>query len=122
MVFWNQRMNSLTGESKYIDILERSLYNAALDGLSLTGDRFFYGNPLASTGNHFRKEWFGTACCPSNIARLVASVGDYIYGKSAKGLFLNLFVGSETTVEIKGEKVRVALKTEYPYDGKVLIN
>jgi DUF1680 family protein len=121
MVFWNQRMNSLTGESKYIDILERSLYNAALDGLSLTGDRFFYGNPLASSGSHFRKEWFGTACCPSNIARLVASVGDYIYGKSAKGLFLNLFVGSEAMVEIKGEKVRLELKTEYPYEGNALL-
>jgi hypothetical protein len=71
MVLWNQRMNLLTGESKYVDVLERSLYNGALDGLSLKGDRFFYGNPLASAGNDSRDEWFGTACCPSNIARLV---------------------------------------------------
>lgn len=76
MVFWNQRMNLLTGDSKFIDVLERSLYNGARDGLSLSGDHFFYGNPLASNGRHFRREWFGTACCPANIARLVASLGD----------------------------------------------
>ena len=90
MVFWNHRMNLLTGESKYVDVLERSLYNGALDGLSLKGDRFFYGNPLASSGNHSRSEWFGTACCPSNIARLVESVGDYIYAKSNDALCLQV--------------------------------
>lgn len=84
MVFWNQRMHMLSGDGKYVDVLERSLYNAALDGLSLSGDRFFYGNPLASTGTHNRSEWFGTACCPSNIARLVASLGNYIYATSAR--------------------------------------
>ena len=82
MVLWNQRMNLLTGDSKYIDVLEKSLYNGALDGLSLSGDRFFYGNPLASNGDDKRSEWFGTACCPSNIARLVESLGNYIYRKS----------------------------------------
>ncbi len=76
MIFWNQRMHMLSGDSKFIDVLERSLYNAALDGLSLSGDRFFYGNPLASKGNDQRREWFGTACCPSNIARLLASLGN----------------------------------------------
>jgi uncharacterized protein len=121
MVFWNQRMNSLTGQSKYIDILERSLYNAALDGLSLSGDRFFYGNPLASTGSHVRKEWFGTACCPSNIARLVSSVGDYIYGKSSRGLFVNLFIGSQATMKINEETVEVEMKTNYPFEGKMVL-
>ena len=100
MVFWNQRMNLLTGESKYIDVLERSLYNGALDGLSLSGDRFFYGNPLSSVGNYGRSEWFGTACCPSNIARLVASLGDYIYGRSERGIWVNLFVASNTTLNM----------------------
>jgi uncharacterized protein len=74
MVLWNQRMNMLTGEGKYIDVLEKSLYNSALDGLSLSGDRFFYGNPLASFDNYSRSEWFGCACCPANIARLVESL------------------------------------------------
>lgn len=121
MVFWNQRMNLLEGQSRYIDVLERSLYNAALDGLSLTGDRFFYGNPLASTGQHQRKEWFGTACCPSNISRLVASVGDYIYAKNETGIWVNLFIGNRTEFEIAGTRVPVEMKTNYPWDGEVLI-
>ncbi len=119
MVFWNQRMNLLEGQSQYIDVLERSLYNAALDGLSLTGDRFFYGNPLASSGQHFRKEWFGTACCPSNIARLVASVGDYIYAKNENGIWINLFIANQTEFDLSGEKVGVEIKTNFPWEGKV---
>jgi uncharacterized protein len=121
MVFWNQRMNLLEGQSQYIDILGRSLYNAALDGLSLTGDRFFYGNPLASSGQHSRKEWFGTACCPSNISRLVASVGDYIYAKNESGIWINLFIGNETEFELSGEKVSVKMSTNYPWDGEISI-
>lgn len=119
MVFWNQRMNLLEGQSQYIDVLERSLYNAALDGLSLTGDRFFYGNPLASSGQHFRKEWFGTACCPSNISRLVASVGDYIYAKNESGIWVNLFIANETEFNLSGEKVGIEMKTNFPWEGKV---
>lgn len=119
MVFWNQRMNLLEGQSQYIDVLERSLYNAALDGLSLTGDRFFYGNPLASSGQHFRKEWFGTACCPSNISRLVASVGDYIYAKNESGIWVNLFIANETKFDLSGEKVGIEMKTNFPWEGKV---
>ncbi len=121
MVFWNQRMNFLSGDSKFIDVLEKSLYNGARDGLSLSGDRFFYGNPLASKGQHFRKEWFGTACCPANIARLVASLGDYIYGSSADGLWINLFVGSNTSVKIGKTEVPVSLETNYPWEGKLKI-
>lgn len=121
MVFWNQRMNLLEGQSQYIDVLERSLYNAALDGLSLTGDRFFYGNPLASNGQHHRREWFGTACCPSNISRLVASVGDYIYAKNKSGIWVNLFIGNQTEFELSGQKIPVEMKTNYPWDGEVLI-
>ncbi len=122
MVFWNQRMNLLTGESKYIDVLERSLYNGALDGLSLKGDRFFYGNPLASPGGDSRDEWFGTACCPSNIARLVESVGNYIYAESADALWVNLFVGSSVSFTIKNKKVQLKQVTDYPWDGKVQIS
>jgi uncharacterized protein len=122
MIFWNQRMNSLTGNSEYIDILERSLYNGALDGLSLSGDRFFYGNPLASRGQHARREWFGTACCPANIARLVASLGDYIYAKNNEGIAINLFVGSNTTVKINNINIAIKQETNYPWNGKVKIN
>ncbi|HET9824800.1 MAG TPA: beta-L-arabinofuranosidase domain-containing protein [Chitinophagaceae bacterium] len=121
MVFWNQRMNALTGEAKYMDVLERSLYNGALDGLSLTGDRFFYGNPLASKGQYARREWFGTACCPANIARLVASLGDYIYAKNDNGIWINLFVGSETKIELGKNEVRVKMETNYPWNGQVKV-
>jgi DUF1680 family protein len=121
MVFWNQRMNLLTGESKYADVLERSLYNGALDGLSLTGDRFFYGNPLASNGRHARREWFGTACCPANIARLVASVGDYIYGSSANSVWVNLYVGSNTKIPLEQGEVQITQTTNFPWDGVVKI-
>lgn len=122
MVFWNQRMNALTGDSKYIDVLERSLYNGALDGLSLSGDRFFYGNPLASRGQHYRREWFGTACCPANIARLVVSLGDYIYAKNDNAILINLFVGSDAVMIVGKNEVAVKMETNYPLDGKVKLN
>lgn len=122
MVFWNQRMNMLSGQGKFVDVLERSLYNAALDGLSLSGDRFFYGNPLASTGTHSRREWFGTACCPSNIARLVASVGNYIYNTSANGIWINLFIGSSTRVKAAGTEVTLDMQTGYPWRGHTALS
>jgi len=119
MVFWNQRMNALTGESEYIDVLERSLYNGALDGLSLSGDRFFYGNPLASSGRNARREWFGTACCPANIARLVTSLGNYVYAKNDRDIWVNLFVGSNTIIPLSNGNVEVKMETNYPLEGKV---
>ncbi len=117
MVFWNQRMNMLTGEAKFTDILERSLYNGALDGLSLTGDRFFYGNPLASSGTDQRREWFGTACCPSNIARLVSSLGNYIYSYSENNIWVNLFIGSDVKVPLKNGPISLSTKSGYPWKG-----
>lgn len=121
MVFWNQRMNQLTGQATYIDVLEKSLYNAALDGLALTGDRFFYGNPLASNGKHARKEWFGTACCPSNIARLIASLGNYIYGRNGDNIFINLFIGSKTTVSTSQGTMQLEMATQYPWNGNIQV-
>ena len=119
MVLWNQRMGMLTGESKYVDVLEKSLYNGALDGISLAGDKFFYGNPLASMGKNARRDWFGTACCPANIARLIESLGNYIYGFSKNNIWINLFVGSNTSVPVGDEQVPLAMKTNYPWDGQV---
>jgi hypothetical protein len=115
-------MCQLTGDSKYVDVLERSLYNGALDGLSLSGDHFFYDNVLASNGQNQRREWFGTACCPANIARLVTSVGNYIYGKSNDGIWINLFVGSNTNIKMGNTDVGVKMETNYPLDGKVRIS
>jgi hypothetical protein len=122
MVFWNHRMNLLTGESKYVDVLERTLYNGALDGISLKGDRFFYGNPLASSGKNQRKAWFGTACCPANIARLIASLGNYIYAQNDQGIWINLFVGSSSSIPVGKTKVPISLLTDYPWDGQVKIS
>ncbi|MEI8112522.1 MAG: beta-L-arabinofuranosidase domain-containing protein [Bacteroidia bacterium] len=121
MVFWNQRMNILTGDAKYIDVLERSLYNGALDGLSLSGDHFFYGNPLSSIGNYSRSEWFGCACCPANIARLVESIGNYIYAKKNDAVYVNLFVGSSANITMLNKKVKIEQTTKYPWDGDVQI-
>jgi DUF1680 family protein len=121
MVFWNQRMNALTGDAEYADILERSLYNGALDGLSLSGDRFFYGNPLASSGKNSRREWFGTACCPANIARLVASIGNYVYASSDEGIWVNLFIGNNSTIAVKQTDIAVSMQTDYPWDGNIRI-
>jgi len=121
MVFWNQRMAQLSGDGRYVDVLEKSLYNAALDGLSLSGDRFFYDNPLASMGQNTRSAWFGTACCPANIARLVASLGNYIYGKSENGIWINLFVNSNTRMPLGKDSVSVATETNYPWEGKVVL-
>jgi DUF1680 family protein len=121
MVFWNQRMNQLTGDTKYIDVLERSLYNAANDGLSMDGKTFFYGNVLASDGRHKRREWFGTACCPANIARLVESLGNYVYAQSENGFYVNLFVGSSTTIDIAKTKVVISQESNYPWDGLIKV-
>lgn len=121
MVFWNQRMGMLTGDSKYIDVLERSLYNGALDGISLQGNKFFYGNPMASIGKNSRSDWFGTACCPANIARLIASLGNYIYGSNKNGLWVNLFVGSSAFIPVGKQQVPVSMNTNFPWDGKVLL-
>jgi len=121
MVFWNQRMNLLTGDAKYVDVLERSLYNGALDGLSLSGDRFFYGNPLASSGNYSRSEWFGTACCPSNISRLVESVGNYIYAKSDHAIWINLFVGSTAIIPVQNKDIVIIQETNYPWNGNIQV-
>jgi DUF1680 family protein len=121
MVFWNQRMNMLTGDAKYIDVLEKSLYNGALDGLSLSGDRFFYGNVLASSGTHQRREWFGTACCPSNIARLVSSVGNYIYSHSEQAAWINLYIGSDVRLPVLKQTLGLSMQTGYPWNGKTKI-
>lgn len=121
MVLWNQRMNMLKGEAKYTDVLERSMYNGALAGISLSNDRFFYVNPLASSGGHHRKPWYGTACCPSQISRFLPSVGGYIYAVSDEDLWINLFIGSSTEVQVAGTAVGVSQSTDYPWDGKVTV-
>lgn len=116
-VYWNYRMFLATGESKYIDIVERALYNNVLSGVSLSGDRFFYDNPLESTGNHKRQAWFGCACCPGNITRFIASVPGYIYAQRGKDIYVNLYVQGKAKIG----NVEIEQMTDYPWDGKVRI-
>lgn len=119
MVYWNQRMNQLTGDARYADVMERSLYNGVLAGVSLQGDKFFYVNPLESKGDHHRQAWYGCACCPSQVSRFLPSVGNYIYATSRDALYVNLFVGSTATVDVAGSQVKVSQRTEYPWKGGV---
>ena len=119
MVLWNQRMNQLTGDSKYIDVLERSLYNGALAGISLGGDRFFYVNPLESKGDHHRQEWYGCACCPSQLSRFLPSIGNYIYASSDHALWVNLYIGNTGQIRIGETDILLTQETDYPWDGSV---
>ena len=119
MVIWNQRMNQLTGDSKYIDVLERSLYNGALAGISLGGDRFFYVNPLESKGDHHRQEWYGCACCPSQLSRFLPSIGNYIYASSDDALWVNLYIGNTGQIRIGETDILLTQETDYPWDGSV---
>ena len=119
MVLWNQRMNQLTGDSKYIDVLERSLDNGALAGISLGGDRFFYVNPLESKGDHHRQEWYGCACCPSQLSRFLPSIGNYIYASSDDALWVNLYIGNTGQIRIGETDILLTQETDYPWDGSV---
>ena len=119
MVLWNQRMNQLTGDSKYIDVLERSLYNGALAGISLGGDRFFYVNPLESKGDHHRQEWYGCACCPSQLSRFLPSIGNYIYASSDDALWVNLYIGNTGQIRIGETDILLTQETDCPWDGSV---
>jgi len=97
------------------------LYNAALSGISMKGDRFFYPNPLESTGQHARSPWFGCACCPSNVARFVPSVPGYAYAYKKNDVYVNLFISGEATIETINNKVKLTQQTQYPWKGTVNI-
>lgn len=119
LVFWNYRMFLLTGDSKYYDVLERTLYNALLSGVSLSGDHFFYPNVLESRGQHERSEWFGCACCPGNICRFLPSLPGYIYAIKNDKLYINLYLNSNAKININGTQTGIEQITNYPNDGKV---
>ncbi len=118
---WNQRMFLLHGDAKYIDVLERVLYNGLISGVALTGKLFFYSNPLESYGQHQRSPWFTCACCPGNISRFMPSVPGYVYAQRDDTLYVNLFIDSEVKVDLKGHQVNIKQETEYPWEGNVKI-
>ncbi len=121
LVFWASRMLHLDCDSRYGDVMERALYNGVLSGVSLDGTKFFYENPLASLGQHHRQEWFGCACCPPNLARLLASFGSYVYSQGDSDLAVHLYVQGHADLSVSGAPVTISQQTEYPWNGKVAL-
>ncbi len=120
-IFFNHRLFLLHGDGKYIDILEKTLYNSMLSGVSLSADRFFYPNPLESNGQHERQAWFGCACCPSNVARFVPAIPGYIYGVAKDELYVNLYLSNEADILLGNRKIKVSQNSDFPWNGKVEI-
>ncbi len=133
LAFLAKRMLSIEPEGTYADVLERALYNGVISGMNLAGDRFFYVNPLGvlpeaslkDEGKRHvkpsRQKWFHCACCPPNLARLLSSLGDYIYGIREKTLFIHLYVGSRVEADLQGQKVCLQVQTRYPWEEEVRI-
>jgi uncharacterized protein len=123
MDFWNHRLFLLHGDAKYIDVMERTLFNGLISGVSLDGKTFFYPNPLESRGQHQRSPWFGVACCPSNISRFLPSIPGYVYAKQKDTIYVNLYVQSTGNITLDGgQKVTLTQATRYPWDGAVKIS
>ena len=121
-VMWNFRLLGVTGNARYADLMEWTLYNAVLPGLSLDGEEYFYQNPLADDGAHRRQAWFGCACCPPNVARLLASLPGYFYGTEGNALWLHLYAQGAVTATLEnGQRVRLEQTTRYPWDGEVTL-
>ncbi len=118
-VYWNYRMLLATGDAKYADVYERALYNGVISGVSLSGDKFFYDNPLESMGQHERAPWFGCACCPGNVTRFMASIPQYMYATQADDILVNLYANSSADISTNSGKVTLTQSTQYPWDGKV---
>lgn len=118
-VYWNFRLFLLHGDSKYIDVMERTLYNGLISGISLDGLWFFYPNPLESVGQHERSTWFTCACCPGNITRFMASVPGYIYAHCGKDLYINLYASNEVLIELSDGNIKIKQQTRYPWEGKI---
>jgi DUF1680 family protein len=119
-IYWNERLFLLHGDAKYVDVLERTLYNGLLSGVSLDGTKFFYPNPLESDGSHQRSAWFGCACCPGNLTRFLPSLPGYLYAQSGDTLYVNLYAGSTASVTLdNGRTFKIIQETRYPWDGTV---
>ena len=121
-VYVNYRLFLLHGESKYYDVLERTLYNGLISGVSLEGNGFFYPNPLESMGQHQRQAWFGCACCPSNICRFIPSVPGYVYAVKDRHVYVNLFLSNKSSLRVAGKKVSLSQTTEYPWNGDIIVS
>ena len=120
-VYVNHRMFLLHGDSKYYDVLERTLYNGLISGVSLDGGAFFYPNPLESDGSHQRQPWFGCACCPSNISRFIPSLPGYVYAAKKDTLWVNLYMAGTLETQLEGKDFGLTQETSYPWSGDILL-
>lgn len=119
LIFWAHRMGLLLEEARFFDALERALYNGALAGIALDGKNFYYVNPLESDGTHHRRPWYACACCPPNIARLIASLGGSLYAQTESDLWVNLYVESRAKLSLAGREAVLQVRTNYPWDGTI---
>lgn len=127
-VYWNHRLFLMHGDAKYYDVLERTLYNGLISGVAIDGGSFFYPNPLQSDGFYkfnqgacHRQPWFGCACCPSNVSRFIPSLPGYIYAVKGNSIYMNLFMGNSSDLQVNGKKVTIKQTTGYPWDGNIHI-
>ncbi len=118
-VYVNHRLFLLHGDSKYYDVLERTLYNGLISGVALDGGSFFYPNPLESMGQHQRQPWFGCACCPSNIARFIPSLPGYVYAVKGDDVYVNLFMSNTGDLKVNGKDVTLSQSANYPWNGDI---
>ena len=121
-IFWNQRLFELTGKARYADLIERTLYNGVLSGVSVDGTEFFYDNRLESRGDHHRRGWFDCACCPPNVTRLLASLERYLYATGPESLYVNQYVGSTVSTRVADTAVELEQTTTYPWSEDVTID
>jgi DUF1680 family protein len=119
LVMWNQRLLQFEGQRRFADVLERGLYNGFLSGVSLSGDRFYYENPLSSAGNHHHAPWFECPCCPPNVARVLASIGEYFYSTEPDARWVHLFASGRVEAQVGGKPLTLTQSTAYPWDGAV---
>ncbi|MEO2064763.1 MAG: glycoside hydrolase family 127 protein [Christiangramia sp.] len=127
-VYWNHRLHNITGEVKYFDVIERTLYNGLISGLSLDGQKFFYPNALESDGTYefnqgacTRKDWFDCSCCPTNVIRFIPSIPGLIYSKSESAIYVDLYASNTADIEFQDQVIQVSQKTAYPWNGMVEI-
>ena len=128
-VYWNHRLFLLTGDSKYYDIIERTMYNGLISGISLDGKKFFYPNPTESDGKYefnmgacTRQPWFDCSCCPTNLIRFIPSIPGLVYATNEDSIYVNLFISNNAQVKIDGEQVGITQQTNYPWNGNINIS
>ncbi|MFZ5519009.1 MAG: glycoside hydrolase family 127 protein [Candidatus Zhuqueibacterota bacterium] len=120
-IMWNLRLFLLHGDAKYIDVMERTLYNGFLSGVGMSGNEFFYPNPLESIGNHKRSPWFDCACCPVNVVRFLPSLPGYVYGQMDDIIYINLYIPGQASIQLLGNSIQLKQESNYPWDGNIKI-